>query len=94
MTPENKETQEVPPLCELLIEFGTKHGVENKLQLPELVGHYEIASREIFNRQILAAQQAQAERQAQNQPVEPVEGDDTEEPVAFSPGEDEDKDEK
>lgn len=88
MTPENKENKQTPPLCELLIEFGTKHGVDNGIKLPELVGHFEIASREVFNRQILAAQQ-----NAQNQPVEPVEGDDTQEPVAFSPDASEDKDE-
>lgn len=94
MTEEKQKEQkeQTPPLCDLLIKFGRSHAQEKGMSLPELLGHFDIASRFIFDDQ-MKAQAALLAQQAQNQPDVPSEGGDTEEPVAFSPDASEDKDE-
>lgn len=86
MSEESKK--ESPPIAEVLIATGIQLAQEQNMKLAELVGHFQIATFEVFNRNVAAAQQAQ------NQSAEPSEGGDTEEPVAFEPDASEDKDEK
>lgn len=77
MTEEKEDTNEkkTPVLCELLIEVGTKYAVENKMSIPELVGHFSIANREIYTRQLAAVR---------NQLSAPSEGGDMQEQEASS----------
>ena len=83
MSEETKK--ESPPNAEVLIATGIQLAQEQSMKLAELVGHFQIATYEVFNRNVAAAQQAQ------NQPVEPSADVGTEQPVAFSPDEGEDK---
>lgn len=89
---QNEQKEQTPALCDLLIKFGRSHAQEKGMNLVELLGHFDIASRFIFKDQ-MDAQAALQAQQAQTQTVEPAEGGDTEEPVAFSPDASEDKDE-
>ena len=88
---EEQNNQSPPVIAEVLIATGIELAKKQDVKLVELVGHFQIATMEVFNRNVAAAAQAQA--QAQNQAAEPSEGGDTEEPVAFSPDASEDKDE-
>ena len=81
--------QKPPALAEVLIQTAVGIGKEQNMKLVELIGHMEIAKMECFARNVRAAQAA-----AMNQPDEPSEDADTQEPVAFSPDEAEDTDEK
>lgn len=61
MTKTNKLDE--APLFQILIETGTQIAVERKMNLTELIGHFSIAYRDIYTRQIQAAhEKIQAER--------------------------------
>lgn len=81
----NPSEEKPAALAEILIQTAVGIGKEQNMKLVEVIGHIEIAKMECFARNVRAAQQHQ------NQPSEPSEGDDTQEPVAFSPDEVEDK---
>lgn len=78
MTTENKEA----PIAEVLIATGIKLAQSQKMKLAELIGHFQIATFEVFNRNVAAAQ---------DQSSEQTEGGDTEKKVDASPVEDEGK---
>lgn len=85
----SKEEETVKPaaLAEVLIQTAVGIGKEQNMKLVEVIGHIEIAKMECFARNVRAAHEAA-------QSSEPVEDGDTQEPVASSPDEVEDKDEK
>ena len=60
------------PVAEILIGTGVQLAQERSLTLGELVGHYEVAKIEVYNRI-----SAQARAQASVQSSEPSEGGDT-----------------
>lgn len=99
MTDQKTETEPNPPplqnqfIAEVLIATATKLATEQKIKLVELIGHMEIAKIEVFNRNILERKLLSAQ-QAQSQPDEPAEDDGKGSVVAFSQDEDEGKDEK
>lgn len=78
MTTENKEA----PIAEVLIATGIKLAQSQKMKLAELIGHFQIATFEVFNRNVAAAQ---------DQSSEQAEGGDTEKKMDASPVEDEGK---
>lgn len=83
----DKEEKQKAPLAEILIATAVKIGQENNMTLVELIGHFDIAKLEVYNRNVMAAQRALEE----NRRVELAEGDDTEKSVAFSLDANEDK---
>jgi len=81
-------TEEQPKkhsIAEVLIATGIKMAQEQQMNLAELIGHFQIATFEVFNRNVAA------HANAQNQSSEPAEGGDTEKPVDFDPNASEDK---
>ena len=71
------------PLFQILIETGTQIGVEREMNLTELIGHFSIAYRDIYTRQIQAAHEKIQAAQ--------TEGGDTVKKMDASPTADEDK---
>ena len=90
MSDENKSEQPPAVIAEALIAMGVKMAQEQKMKLAELVGHFQIATLEVFNRNVAAAQAAQAQSQADA----PSEDADTPGQVVAFQDEDEDKGEK
>ena len=84
--------QPTPPIAEVLISTGVQLAQEQNMKLAELVGHYQIATFEVFNRNVAAAQASQGKPAVQ--PDEPAGDADTPGQVVAFEGEDEDKDEK
>ena len=83
---EEAEAFKNAPVAEILISTALKLGEERNLTLGEVIGHVEVAKIEIYGRVTNGARQA-----AEQAASEKAEGGDTEKPVAFSPGADEDK---
>ena len=82
MTTENKKPN--VSIAEVLIATGIKLAQEQEMRLAELIGHFQIATFEVFNRNVQAAA-------ALNQPSSHAEGADTQKPEVSSPTEGEDK---
>lgn len=78
----NKSSEDAKniPVAEALISLGLNLANEKNMTLGELIGHYEVAKIEVYNR-ITEGAQAQAAADAEK----PDEGGDNEKPVAFSP---------
>ena len=96
MTEENK-TEENPPIAEVLIATGMNLAREQELKLGELIGHFEIAKIEVYNRitrSAVAAQQSAESSEAPAEISEQSEGDDKEETTVSFEAEAEGKDEK
>ena len=89
MTEENENP--TPPIAEVLISTGVQLAQEQNMKLAELVGHFQIATLEVFTRNVAAAHAAKA---SSDQPSEPAEGGDTPGQVVAFQDEAEDKDEK
>lgn len=85
MTEENEKP--TPPIAEVLISTGVQLAQEQNMKLAELVGHFQIATYEVFNRNVAAAHAAQVS----DQPSEPAEGDDKVVQMDASPAVVEDK---
>jgi len=88
MTEENEKP--IPPIAEVLISTGVQLAQDQNMKLAELVGHFQIATYEVFNRNVAAAHAAQVS----DQPSEPAEDGDTPGQVVAFQGEDEDTGEK
>ena len=84
--------QPTPPIAEVLISTGVQLAQEQNMKLAELVGHFQIATFEVFNRNVAAAQASQDK--PADQPVEPAADADTPGQVVAFQDEAEDKDEK
>ena len=79
----SKDEMKNVPIAEVLISTGIQLAQEREMSLGELVGHYEIAKIEVYNR-ITAGAKA-------SQPSEPAEGGDKVKKMDASPVEVEDK---
>lgn len=86
MTAKKPESEPQPLIAEVVIATASKMAQEQGVKLVELMGHMEIAKLEVFNRNVKAAQKV-----AENQPFEPVVGDDKVKKVDADPTLNEDK---
>ena len=71
----SEDEKKTPPLCDVLIGTAIQYSSENPMSLAEMVGHFNVGARQIYDRAIAGFRQQQ---ESASQTDAPAEGGDTE----------------